>query len=159
MLFTCRPLTGHFAPLLPLAHAARAAGHSVAFASGAPVVEQAKAAGFAAFEAGRPASFRDEWAPLFPGFTQLIGDEQRTVFFTEIFANLELVPRADDLESIVAAWQPDLIVHEMAELAAPLIGTLAGLPYVDVGYGALIPRARAGRGGVGVRPTLARPGS
>ena len=141
MLFTCRPLTGHFAPLLPLAHTARAAGHSVAFASGPPVVEQAKAAGFAAFEAGRPAGYRNEWAPLFPGFTQLIGDEQRTFFFTEIFANLELVPRADDLESIVAAWQPNLIVHEMAELAAPLIGTLAGLPYVDVGYGALIPHA------------------
>ena len=62
-------------------------------------------------------------------------------FFTEIFANLELAPRAVDLDSIMSAWQPDLVVHEMAELAAPLVSTARGIPYVDVGYGSLVPRA------------------
>ena len=41
----------------------------------------------------------------------------------------------------MSAWQPDLVVHEMAELAAPLVCTAQGIPYVDVGYGSLIPRA------------------
>ncbi len=141
ILFTCRPLSGHFDPMLPLAAAARASGHTVAFASGDPVVGRARDAGFTAFEAGPADTFRAEWAQRFPGFTTLVGDAQRKFFFTEIFANLELAPRAVDLESIMSAWQPDLVVHEMAELAAPLVSTARGIPYVDVGYGSLIPRA------------------
>ena len=141
ILFTCRPLSGHFDPLLPLAAAARASGHTVAFASGDPVVGQARDAGFTAFEAGLADTFRAEWAPRFPGFTTLVGDAQRNFFFTEIFANLELAPRAVDLESIMSAWRPHLVVHEMAELAGPLVSTALGIPYVDVGYGSLIPRA------------------
>src|SRR5687767_7732615 len=83
ILFTCRPLSGHFDPLLPLADAARVSGHEVAFASGAPVVGRARDAGFTAFEAGTADTFRAEWAPRFPGFTTLVGDAQRTFFFTE----------------------------------------------------------------------------
>jgi UDP:flavonoid glycosyltransferase YjiC (YdhE family) len=141
ILFASRPLSGHFDPLLPLAEAARASGHTVAIASGDPVVGRARDAGFTAFEAGPADTFRAEWAPRFPGFTSLVGDAQRRFFFTEIFANLELAPRAVDLASIMSSWQPDLVVHEMAELAAPLVSTSLGIPYVDVGYGSLIPRA------------------
>jgi UDP:flavonoid glycosyltransferase YjiC (YdhE family) len=140
ILFTSRPLSGHFEPLLPLAVAARAAGHSVAFASGDPVVAQAAEAGFAVFQAGPSESFRAEWAPRFPSFTTLVGDAQRRFFLTEIFANLELAPRAVDLDAIMSTWRPDLVVHEMAEFAAPMVATSLGIPYVDVGYGALIPR-------------------
>ena len=140
ILFTCRPLSGHFDPLLPLAAAARASGHTVAFASGDPVVGRARDAGFTAFAAGAPDSFRAEWMPRFPGFTKLVGDAQRRFFFTEIFANLELEPRVADLDSIMSTWQPDLVVHEMAELAAPLVSTARGIPYVDVGYSSLVPR-------------------
>ena len=138
MLFTCRPLAGHFEPLLPLAEEANAAGHAVAFATGEPYATRAKAAGFEAFVAGPDEAFRAEWAPRFPGFEQLVGNEQRRFFLTEIFANLELVPRAHDLESIVDSWSPDVLVHEVAELAAPLVGSARGITYVDVSYGALI---------------------
>jgi hypothetical protein len=110
----------------------------VAFASGAPVADRARQAGFEAFHAGPDASFRAEWAPRFPGFDALVGDAQRHFFLTEIFANLELVPRAADLEGIVDTWRPDLLVHEVAELAAPLVGTARAVPYVDVSYGPLI---------------------
>jgi UDP:flavonoid glycosyltransferase YjiC (YdhE family) len=141
ILFTCRPLSGHYEPLLPLATAAKESGHTVAFASGHPVVGRARDAGFTGFEAGAPEAFRSEWVRQFPEYTALVGDAQRKFFFTEIFANLELAPRVVDLESIISAWQPDLVVHEMAELAAPLVSTALGIPYVDVGYGSLIPRA------------------
>ena len=138
MLFTSRPLAGHFEPLVPLAVAARAAGHMVAFATGEPCMSRARHAGFDAFHAGPDEGFRQQWAPRFPGFEQLVGDAQRQFFLTEIFANLELVPRAEDLESIIDTWQPDLIVHEVAELAAPLAATVHGIPYVDLSYGSLI---------------------
>ena len=100
MLFSCRPLAGHYEPLVPLAAAAKAAGHEVAFATGEPWVDRAREAGFEAFRAGRGEDFRAEWTPRFPGFERLVGDEQRRFFLTEIFANLELVPRADELERV-----------------------------------------------------------
>ena len=152
ILFTCRPLSGHFDPLLPLADAARDAGHLVAFASGDPVVGRARDAGYLAFEAGPAESFRAEWAPRFPHFRTLVGDAQREFFFTEIFANLELAPRAIDLEPIMSAWRPRLVVHEVAELAAPLVSTSLGIPYVDVGYGALVPRALLMSAGAAAAP-------
>jgi UDP:flavonoid glycosyltransferase YjiC (YdhE family) len=124
---------------MPLAMAARAAGHPVAFATGEPFVGRARESGFEAFRAGRGEEFRAEWTPRFPGFDRLVGDEQRRFFLTEIFANLELVPRAEDLDSIIDTWAPDLVVHEVAELAAPLISAARGIPYVDVSYGSLIP--------------------
>jgi UDP:flavonoid glycosyltransferase YjiC (YdhE family) len=138
MLFTCRPLAGHFEPLVPLAVAAKAAGHAVAFATGEPCASRAQQAGFEAFTAGPDEGFRAEWAPRFPGFDPLIGDAQRRFFLTEIFANLELVPRTADLEAIVDTWRPDVIVHEVAEFAAPLVGSAREIPYVDVSYGPLI---------------------
>jgi UDP:flavonoid glycosyltransferase YjiC (YdhE family) len=138
MLFTSRPLAGHYEPLLPLAEEGAAAGHVVAFATGEPYATRAREHGVEGFPAGPDEDFRAEWAPRFPGFEQLVGDAQRRFFLTEIFANLELAPRAGDLESIVESWRPDVIVHEVAELAAPLIGTARGIPYVDVSYGALI---------------------
>ena len=68
LLFTCRPLAGHYEPLVPLASAARDAGHAVAFASGAPVITRASEDGFEALSAGPGADFRAEWAPRFPGW-------------------------------------------------------------------------------------------
>ena len=140
VLFTCRPLAGHYEPLVPLAAAAKEAGHVVAFATGEPYDERARRAGFKAFRVGPSEGFRDEWAPRFPGFERLVGDEQRRFFFTEIFANLELEPRAAGLEAVVDVWAPHLVVHEVAELAAPLVSVARGIPYVDVSYGRLIPR-------------------
>jgi hypothetical protein len=138
--------------MVPLAEAARDAGHTVGFASGVPIAQRARDARFVAFVAGPPDTFRTEWAPWFPHFSTLVGDAQREFFFTEIFANLELAPRAADLEAIMSEWRPDLVVHEMAELAAPLISTALGVPYVDVGYGALIDRALLRSAGTAAAP-------
>ena len=52
LLFTCRPLAGHYEPLVPLAAAARDAGHAVAFATGSPVIARATEDGFDALPAG-----------------------------------------------------------------------------------------------------------
>ena len=152
LLFTCRPLVGHFEPLVPLAAAARAAGATVAFATGNPAVGWARHAGFAGFEAGPSDRFRDTWRPRFPEVASLVGEAQREFFFARIFADLELEPRARDLESIMAAWEPDLVVHEVAELAAPMVAAALGLPCVDVGFGALIPRTLFEAAGIAAAP-------
>jgi UDP:flavonoid glycosyltransferase YjiC (YdhE family) len=69
LLFTCRPLFGHYEPLRPLAAAARDAGHLVAFATGTPADSWAGHDGFQAFPAGPGEDFRQEWGPqgsMFP---------------------------------------------------------------------------------------------
>ena len=139
LLFVSRPLAGHFEPLVPLARAARARGHSVAFATGEPWAARARERGFEAFRAGTDEGFRTEWAPQFPGFADLVGDAQRRFFFGQIFADLELVPRADDLHPIVERWKPDGLVHEVADLSAPLVASAHDLFYADVSFGPLIP--------------------
>lgn len=138
LLFTTRPLAGHYGPVLELAQAAKAAGHAVAFATGEPYDERARSDGFEAFTAGPSESFRAEWAPRFPGFDGLVGDDMRRFFLTRVFADLELVPRADAVDGVVDAWRPDLVVSEVAELPGPLVAAAHGLPSASVSYGALI---------------------
>jgi hypothetical protein len=69
-----------------------------------------------------------------------------------IFANLELVPRAVDLDHILDQWKPDLVVQEMAELAAPLVCTTHAIRYVDVSFGPLIPAALLRAAGTAAAP-------
>ncbi len=152
ILFTCRPLLGHLQPLVGLAEAARAAGCAVAFATAEPAISSAREAGFIAFDAGEPDTFPSRVAAALPQLPTLVGDAQREFWFATVFADLELGPRARDLEAIMSGWQPDLVVHEVAELAAPLVSTSLGVPYVDVGYGSLIPRRLLEAAGTAARP-------
>ena len=136
VLLTCRPLTGHYRPMLPLARALGAAGHDVAFASGEPIVGEAEADGFTSFRAGLGVEAREQ---LGPEVGSLPPAQIRSFMFRELFVNIELGPRADDLMEIVEAWKPHIIVHEVAEFAAPLVATAFGIPYADHSYGPAVP--------------------
>jgi UDP:flavonoid glycosyltransferase YjiC (YdhE family) len=46
---------------------------------------------------------------------------------------------ASDLLEIVRDWRADLLVHEHAELAAPLVGVVSGVPSVTHAFGTAIP--------------------
>ena len=138
-LLTCRPLAGHYRPMLPLARALAEAGHEVAFASGEPVDGEAEAEGFTVFRVGlaldsvEPLArrVRDRAASLPPS-------QVRPLLFTELFVRVELEPRANDLLKIVEQWAPHVVVHDVAEFAAPLVATLVGIPYVEHSYGPAI---------------------
>ena len=56
--------------------------------------------------------------------------------FRELFVNIELGPRAEDVMQIVEAWKPQIVVHEVAaEFAAGSVATAFGIPYADHSYG------------------------
>ena len=125
--------------MLPLARALAEAGHDVAFASGEPVAGEAEAEGFTAFRIG-PAMdsvepharrVRDRAASLPPS-------QIRRFVFTELFVRVELEPRANDLVKVIEGWAPHVVVHDVAEFAAPLVATRAGIPYVEHSYGPAI---------------------
>jgi UDP:flavonoid glycosyltransferase YjiC (YdhE family) len=138
-LFTCRPLFGHYEPLAALARAAAAGGHEVAFATAEPVASAARAAGFQTFPAGPDAG----WRP--PGETPVREQDQgpeierRIRFFQRLFVEIELEPRARELERVAAGWSPGVVVRDLAELASPVIAAATGMPCATVGYGALLP--------------------
>jgi UDP:flavonoid glycosyltransferase YjiC (YdhE family) len=134
-LLTCRPLTGHYRPMLPLARALTAAGHNVAFASGDPIAREAAADGFTSFRAGLGVDARELLRRKFPEVDSLPPAQIRPFVFRELFVNIELGPRAGDLMEIAEAWKPDVIVHEVAEFAGPLVATAFGIPYADHSFG------------------------
>ncbi len=146
ILFTTRPLTGHVEPLRPLAAAARRRDHEVAFATGEPVLSQLRQHGLQTFQAGRGYETRAEFDPRAQEVATLDPEERRVVFFAELFVGIELEPRLDDLIRVIAEWQPDVVVQEAGELAGPIAATLAGIPYVTVGFGAPLPVAVLERG-------------
>ena len=125
--------------MLPLARALAEAGHDVAFASGDPVAGEAEAEGFTAFRVGLAI---DSVEPLARGVrdraASLPPSQVRRFVFTELFVRGELEPRANDLFKIVEQWAPHVVVHDVAEFAAPLVATMVGIPYAEHSYGPAI---------------------
>ena len=123
-LLTCRPLAGHYRPMLPLARSLAEAGHDVAFASGEPVVGEAEAEGFTAFRVGLAMDSAEPLARRVRGLAASLPPSQvRSFVFTELFVRVELEPRANDLFEIIEQWSPHVVVHDVAEFAAPLVAT------------------------------------
>jgi UDP:flavonoid glycosyltransferase YjiC (YdhE family) len=144
LLFTCRQLTGHLHPLLPLAEAAAERGHDVAFATGEPALADVRSRGFAAHDVDFGGELRAEFLRRFGS------SPSRATFWAELFVARELPARLPALIELVRGF--DLVVHEVAELAAPLAATLAGVPYATSGFGPLVPREIVARAAAAAEP-------
>lgn len=137
ILFTSRPTAGHLFPLLPLAEAARKAGHGVAFASAPGTVAQVREFGFEGFEAGREVLGLRERLELYPEMAAL-NPVTREWNFTRWFAGYEAPERAPELLAIGREWSPDLLVNDFAEPAGPAVASALGIRHATSGFG--IPR-------------------
>lgn len=138
VLLTCRSLVGHFLPMVAVARALVAAGHDVAVASGAVVGVEAARTGLQHFPAGPDQMSADERRAVFPEIEGLRPDRIRPFFFERVFADYELPLRARDLEHIVDDWRPDLLIHEVAELAGPLVASARDLAYATHSYSVVL---------------------
>jgi hypothetical protein len=59
-----------------------------------------------------------------------------------------LTPRMlEDLLPVARNWAPDLMIHEQAELAAPLVANLLGVPHLTHGFGAVTPAGTVAEAG------------
>jgi UDP:flavonoid glycosyltransferase YjiC (YdhE family) len=117
-------LYGHVNTLLPIAIAARDAGHSVFFASGPDFAEHVEsrglrfaAAGLSHQQAG--GNRQDSWLKYF-----VTTAERRAA---------DLLPMAD-------RWRPELVIHEETELAGPLVAAKAGARHAVHGLSVMPPR-------------------
>lgn len=137
---------GHIFPLLPLARAARAAGHQVAFATGEQFHQTLREAGFEPVTAGRsvPEAFIE--AAGGRAFLEQHGGEVGAQDVpASVLADLHIkvfgsvLPRwvAADLADAFQAYRPDLVVHEALNPGAGFAAQLAGIPAVAHGVGLL----------------------
>ena len=157
LLFSTTPLDGHFRPLLPLARALRARGHEIAFATAGSWHEYVVAEGFPALAAGadhataRSVRLDGEQAAL----AQLQGVDLRHYVFPYLFAEGHAPLKLTELLDVARAWQPDALVHETADLAAPAVAAALGLPSVHHTFGSMLPLATLRRAGDAVAPLWA----
>jgi UDP:flavonoid glycosyltransferase YjiC (YdhE family) len=130
--------------MLPLAAAARAAGHDVAFATASDFGASIEKHGFVTFAAGVSlAEQLDEAGRRYPEAKLPFGKERFETFVPRMLAGVAAPPRAADLVGIVGDWHPDLVVHDETEFAGPLVAAKFALPYADQSVGILRPLAMA----------------
>jgi UDP:flavonoid glycosyltransferase YjiC (YdhE family) len=140
VLFSCVPLEGHLRPLLPLARALAATGHEVTFATGADRREQIHSAGFAHLVAGPPEhDVRGAAAEIRRELLALPVEARRRFGFSRIFALLHAPRKLPDLLDQLRSRPFDAIVHDSADLAAPIAASALGLPLVNHSFGAMVP--------------------
>ncbi len=128
LLFSFMGGHGHFLPLVPVARAARSAGHDVAFACSPSQVPAVEAAGFAAhpLEAAtaRALPERSPLRPLDPARE----DEE----FRDRFAGAATRHKAPRLRAFCETWRPDVVVCDEADFGSLLAAEQLGLPYASV---------------------------
>jgi UDP:flavonoid glycosyltransferase YjiC (YdhE family) len=119
--------TGHFNPLVPLARAAAAAGHVVAFTSRPRMVPTVEAAGFTALPVGVDSGSVPARIPLRP---LDMAREERD--FRENFAGWIARQRAAGVLERGTAWRPDLVVCADADFGSMIAAERLGLPYATL---------------------------
>jgi UDP:flavonoid glycosyltransferase YjiC (YdhE family) len=124
VLFTFAGGRGHLEPLLPLASAAAAAGHAVAFAARPWMVPKVEAAGFAVFPAGTNRGLTPERRPLLP-----VDMEREERGLREGFGRRIAGERAAAILAICTEWRPDVIVWEETDFGAVVAADRLGLPH------------------------------
>jgi UDP:flavonoid glycosyltransferase YjiC (YdhE family) len=140
VLFSSTSGYGHVIPMLPLARAFRAAGHDVLWATAEQALPLVVAAGIDAVASG--ASGPEEAALRAAVRTQgeeMAGPARAAFVFPRMFGEALTPPMAADLVGIARDWDPDLLIHEQAELAAPLVAALLAVPSVTHSFGTAVP--------------------
>jgi UDP:flavonoid glycosyltransferase YjiC (YdhE family) len=128
VLFTFAGGAGHAEPLVPIARAALAAGHDVAFAGRPRVVAKLQARGFTGFpDEDDPVEAPEEVTPLLE-----LDAEREDRVLREGFAWFHGRRRAGVVLALCAEWRPDVIVCDEADFGAVIAAERAGVPHATV---------------------------
>lgn len=140
VLVTSTPGAGHVLPLLRLARALRDRGDEVRWAVAAGVVASLEREGFAATPAGpEEGERRDEYRRRFPD-VPFGGPGARSHAFPHMFGGVAAPLALPPMLAFAEEWRPDVVVHDMAEMAGPIVAARLGVPSVGHGFGISIPR-------------------
>ena len=139
-LFSSTSGLGHVLPMVPLAVAMRDRGHEVLWATGNEARPQLEAADFPSIVAGRPVAERQaEYRRRWPESVALVGKALPAHMFPRLFGAVSAPTMLHDLTPLLDYWQPDVVVHDAADFAAPILAALAGAPNVTHSFGSVTP--------------------
>jgi UDP:flavonoid glycosyltransferase YjiC (YdhE family) len=133
LIFASLASHGHIYPLLPLAFAAREAGHEVIFATGEDFLPPLRKAGLEVAAAGPP--IRATFEKLNDGPLERPSPERHLELASQVFG--EIIPRkvVRDMEALLAIMRPDLVVHESMNPGAAIAARRVGIPGLCHGFG------------------------
>ena len=134
-LFTSNPLLGHFLPMVPLIRAVQGAGHQVRVATGADLAPAVHRHGFPIWAVGPTLS--QIWAETASTADPTQDEEEQQRRAAAALFGYPAVVRARQLVPMAASWRPDVVVHELYELAGWEAAAAAGAPDVLHGFGVL----------------------
>ena len=118
------------------------AGHDVVFATAGLFGDRIESAGFQLLPAGMDqAELWARHAPFRAQVQTMPPDERRPFGFSSRFAMIDAPAKLAELRDVAGKWEHGLIVHESADLAAPIVAAALGVPSVHHGFGRLVPRA------------------
>lgn len=143
ILFSSTEGLGHIQPMLPLALKLRERGHHVLWATADPGRTRIAAEGIETVAAGiSQADRQTEYERRWPESAALTGEALAAHFFPRSFGILDAPAMFGDLLPIARSWQPDIIVTDAAEFAAPVVARALRLPLVTHGFGLVVPPQR-----------------
>ncbi|WNI33883.1 glycosyltransferase [Streptomyces sp. ITFR-6] len=132
ILFTFIGGSGHFRPLIPVARAARAAGHTVAFAGAGGRGPEIAAAGFTAFATSEPRG-RAEVAEASERRTVETPDPEADVrHLAEGFARRGARRHAAAVLEHARAWKPDVLVRDEVDSGSAIAAESLAVPCATV---------------------------
>lgn len=133
ILFAFEGGSGHFNPLVPIARAAEAAGHTVAFACAPQRFAMVEAAGFHAFRAGIDIGSTPETDAMEEHYLATPNIAEREAYLMrEGFAGWYARAKAADVVTLCADWQPDLLVRDEIDFGSAVAAEQLGLPHANV---------------------------
>jgi UDP:flavonoid glycosyltransferase YjiC (YdhE family) len=133
VLFCAQPSCGHLYPLMPLALAARTAGHDVVFATGEDFVPRLRALGFETHQVGIPIQQCAEelmggqsWPPP-DGFQR---GTQGWDYLGNLFLGSLARRTAEDLLPLLDRLAPNLVIYGYFNFGAAVAAALAEVPAI-----------------------------
>ena len=150
---------GHIFPMIPLARAFVAAGHEVRWATSVDSCPIVAAAGIDAVPVSLSHQALGEIQQRSrPAMAEIRPEDKAAFVFPRMFGAAVAPATLADLLPIAQDWRPQLLVHEQAELAAPLVGALLGIPAVTHAFGGAVPVAFVDEAGERLAPMWAEHG-
>jgi UDP:flavonoid glycosyltransferase YjiC (YdhE family) len=143
VLFSSTSALGHVQPMLPLAAAVRDRGHEVLWVTAEDVCPRIEAAGIPTASAGMPvAEVLREYRRRYPESHSLTGEALGDHMFPKVFGAIAAPAMFHAILDLATRWRPQVVVHEAAELAAPVAAAVLSRPHVTHGFGLLVPPHR-----------------
>lgn len=127
LLFAFAGGNGHFQPLVPLARAAVAAGHTVAVTGQPRLVPLIERAGFPGLPSGSWPDGPAQRTPLAP-----VDREREDRDFRDGFAGWIARDRAAAVREVAAGWRPDVIVCDEADFGSMVAAEALDIPHASV---------------------------